>query len=92
MTHVQLLALENVTIGSSTLSWSGGDASQQSTGLELLLELRVNLGVLLSLVEDSLDVVGLLLVGSILGKLLGFGNGLGVLEKVLVLIVGSFMG
>jgi hypothetical protein len=49
MTHVQLLALENVSVRSSALSWSGSDGSQQSTGLELLLEEGVNLGVLLSL-------------------------------------------
>lgn len=48
-TYVQLLALENVSIRSSTLSWSGGDGGQQSTGLELLLEEGVDLGVLLSL-------------------------------------------
>lgn len=81
MTHVKLLALENVTICSSALSRSGSDASQQSTGLELLLEQRVNLGVLLSLVEDSLDVVRLLGVGGLLGELLASGDGLGVLAK-----------
>lgn len=61
---------------------SRGDDGQQSTGLELLLKDGVNLGVLLSLVQDSLNVVGLLLVG-ILGVDLGTSvDGLSVVGLV----------
>lgn len=71
-----------MSIRSSTLSWSRSDGSQQSTGLELLFKKGVNLGVLLSLFEDSLDVAGLLDVGGFglaLSLLESSGNGLGVL-------------
>jgi hypothetical protein len=70
-----------VSIRSSTLSGSGGDGSQQSTGLELLLKEGVDLSVLLSLFEDSLNVARLLDVGGGLlgGRLESSGNGLGVL-------------
>ena len=81
--HVQLLALENVSVSSTALSWSRSEDSQQTTSSELLLEQGVDLGVLFALIQNSLDVVGLLLVGSVLGRggLSSLGDGLGVLER-----------
>lgn len=78
-THVQLFALKDVTIGSAALSWPRGDDGQKSTGLELLLEQGVDLGILLPLLKNSLDLVGLLLVGGLLGSLGTSVDGLGVL-------------
>lgn len=86
--ELELLALKDVTIGATTLSWSGRDGSVQTTGLELRLEQRVDLGLLLALGESALDVgrLGLL---SLLGRsslLLGtgtlLGHGLGVVSLV----------
>jgi hypothetical protein len=79
-THVKLLALEDVTVGTARLARAGSDDGEETTGLELLLEDGVDLGVLLALVEDALDVVGLLLVGRLLGKLAAAEGGLGVLR------------
>ena len=81
-THVELLALENVAVSSAGLSRSRGDDGEQSTSPELLLKDGVDLGVLLSLVEDSLDVVGLLLLLGRLGGLAASGNRLGVVGLV----------
>lgn len=79
-----------MSIRSSTLSWSRSDGSQQSTGLELLFKKGVNLGVLLSLFEDSLDVAGLLDVGGFglaFSLLESSGNGLGVLYDQYVCVM-----
>ena len=61
---------------------SGSDDGQQSTGLELLFEDGVNLCVLLSLVQNSLDVVGLFLVSGLLGDLGASEDGLSVVGFV----------
>lgn len=54
--ELQLFSFENVTIRSTRLSGSRGDAGVESTGLELRFEERVDLGGLLSSRESSLDV------------------------------------
>ena len=69
--ELELLALENVTVGAARLSRSGRDGSVETTGLELGLEEGVDLGLLLALGEDALDVSGLGLLGGLSGGLLG---------------------
>lgn len=78
---VELLALENVAVSATGLTGTRGDDGEQTTGLELLLEQRVELGSLFALVEDALDVVGLLGVGVGLGELSTAGSGLSVLQR-----------
>ena len=71
-THVQLLALQDVSVTSSALSRPGRDGSVKGTGPDLLGQSGVQSGVLLPLGQDSLNVVGLLglaLAGSSLGGL-----------------------
>ena len=83
-THVELLAFEDVSVGPTTLTGSRGDGGQKSTGPELLFEQRVNLGILLSFLEDPLDVVGLFRLSSgVFGGrgLACSGDGLGVLLR-----------
>ena len=81
--EVEFLALEDVTVGSAALTRSGSKDGEETTGLELLLEDRVDFGVLLALVEDSLDVVGLgLLGGGLVGVLGASVDGLGVVSLV----------
>jgi hypothetical protein len=79
-THVQLLALKDVTVGAAGLTGPGRDDGKKTTGLELLLKEGVDLGVLFALSEDTLDVVGLLGGLSGLGLTLG-EDGLGATEK-----------
>jgi hypothetical protein len=81
-THVELLALEDVAVGATRLTGARGDNGEQSAGLELRLEEGVDLGLLLALVEDSLDVVRLLLVRGLLGEFGATEHGLGVLKDV----------
>jgi hypothetical protein len=59
-THVQLLALQDVSVTSSTLSRPGRDGSVKGTGPDLLGQSGVQSSVLLPLGKDSLNVVGLL--------------------------------
>lgn len=66
--HLQLLALENVTIGASRLAGAGRDGSVEASGLELGLEEGVDLGRLLALGEHAENV-------SRLGLRLGILNG-----------------
>lgn len=61
----ELLALEDVTIAAAGLARAGGDNSVQATGLELLLERRVDLAAALLkarslLLLDALGALGLL--------------------------------
>lgn len=81
--ELQLLTLQDVTVSSSALARPGRDNSEESTSLELLLKEGVNLGNLLALLKDSLDVVALLLVGLLSGGGLGTSeSGLGVVRLV----------
>jgi hypothetical protein len=82
--EVELLALENVAVGAARLAGARGDHGEETAGTELLSEVSVDLGVLLALGEDALDVVRLLdLLGSIgSGTLGGVDNGLGVVSLV----------
>lgn len=80
--EVELLALKNVTVGAAGLARTRGDHGEETTGTELLLEVVVDLGVLLALGKDALDVVRLLaLVGGGLSLAL-LGDGLGVVGLV----------
>lgn len=80
--EVELLALKNVTVGAAGLARTRGDHGEETTGTELLLEVVVDLGVLLALGKDALNVVRLLaLVGGGLGLAL-LGDGLGVVGLV----------
>lgn len=80
--EVELLALKNVTVGAAGLARTRGDHGEETTGAELLLEVVVDLGVLLALGKDALDVVRLLaLVGGGLSLAL-LGDGLGVVGLV----------
>lgn len=80
--EVQLLTLKNVTVTSTGLTGPAGDLGEESTLLESRLEVGLDLGLLLSLGQDSLDVVRLLDLGlTSLGGLGRGGNGgLGTLE------------
>jgi hypothetical protein len=77
--ELELLSFENVAVGAAGLTRAGGDDGEETTSLELLFEEGVELGSLFALVEDPLDVVGLLGLGVGLGKLSTSGGGLGVL-------------
>lgn len=86
---LELLALQNVTVGAATLSRSGRDGSVQTTGLELRFEEGVNLGLLLALGKGALDVGRLRLLrllSGVGGVLLGtdalLGHGLSVVRLV----------
>jgi len=81
-THVEFLALKDVTISTTALTRSGSDDGEETTSLELLLEDGVDFSVLLALVENSLDVVGLGLVTRLLGGLGTSVDGLGVVSLV----------
>lgn len=70
LVELELLALKDVAVSTSRLAWAGGDDGEKTTSTEGLVKVRVDLGVLLALGEDTLDVVGLL------GCLLG-GGGVG---------------
>jgi len=82
-THVQLLALQDVSVTSSTLSRPGRDGSVKGTGPDLLGQSGVQSSVLLPLGKDSLNVVGLLGLalagGSLSGSLVSAERG-GVLR------------
>lgn len=70
--EVELRALKNVAVSAAGLAGTRGDEGQETTSAELLGEVSVDLGVLLALGEDALDVVRLL------GLLLGGGGGAGL--------------
>lgn len=78
--ELQLAPLENVAIRTADLARTGADDGKQTTGLELGLEQGVNLGVLLALLENALDVVGLRLRGGLLRQLGTSVDGLSVLN------------
>jgi hypothetical protein len=80
--EVEFLALKDVTIGTTALTRSGSDDGEETTSLELLLENGVDFSILLALVENSLDVVGLRLLGGLLGSLGTSVDGLGVVGLV----------
>lgn len=82
--EVELLALENVTVSAAGLAGARGDDGEKATSAELLGEVGVDLGVLLALGEDALDVVRLLGLLSLLGSGLGLGadDGLSVVRLV----------
>jgi hypothetical protein len=66
----KLLALQDVTVDTSALTWAGSDNSVETTGLELTLDRRLHL-------SGSLDTLLLLLLdGLALLDLLGLGLGL----------------
>jgi len=74
--ELELLALENVSVGTATLSGSGGNGSQHTTGHELVQEGLLNLGILLPLrvllsgLAGPLGVEDLLISLAKLGSLL----------------------
>lgn len=82
--EVELLALKDVAVGAAGLAGARKDHGEETTSAELLGEVGVDLGVLLALGEDALDVVRLLdllgLGGG--GGDLGANNGLGVVSLV----------
>jgi len=80
--EVEFLALKDVTISTTALTRSGSDDGEETTSLELLLENGVDFSILLALVENSLDVVGLRLVGRLVGGLGTSVDGLGVVGLV----------
>lgn len=43
--YLELLALKNVTIGTSRLTWPAADGSIKTTGSELAVEQRVDFGL-----------------------------------------------
>jgi hypothetical protein len=73
-THVQFLALQNVSVTPSALSGPGRDGSVKGTGPDLLGQSGVQGGVLLPLGQDSLNVVGLLGLAFAGGSLGGLGS------------------
>jgi hypothetical protein len=81
-THLELPALQNIAVSATGLARSAGDSSVETTGAELALKQRVNLRHLLALLEDTLDVAGLLLLllalsrGLLLRALAGYGLGI----------------
>ena len=84
-THVELLALENVSVCSSTLTRSRGEDGEQSTRSELLFEQGIDLGVLFTFFQDPFDVVRLFLVLCDLGHgraLASLDEDLGVVRLV----------
>merc|ERR1712048_547097 len=69
--ELELLALQNISVGSSTLSWTGGDSGQHTTSHELISQSLLDLGVPLSLLVLPLGLLGPLLVED---RLLGVGQ------------------
>ena len=83
--EVELLALKDVAVSAARLAGARSDHGEETTSAELLGEVGVNLGVLLALGKDALDVVRLLdLLGLGGGGSRGLGadNGLGVVGLV----------
>ena len=75
LVEFELLALKNVSVTSSALAWARRDASQQSTGVELVGNL---------LVDDSSSASMLELSGHVSGSL-GLGSGfVGLFDLLLV--------
>jgi len=68
--ELELLALEDVAVGTTTLAGARGDASQEAAGLELVGDLGVDNSVLGVGSDLSLHVTGLLGLGSELISLL----------------------
>jgi len=58
--EVELITFKDVSIGSSRLTWSGGDASQQSAALELIGDSLFQTSIGVSGSELSLNVTRLL--------------------------------
>jgi hypothetical protein len=58
--ELELLALKDVTVGAAGLTGAGRDDGVKATGSELGLKKGVDLGLLLTLSNGALDVVGLL--------------------------------
>lgn len=54
--ELKLLAFEDVAIKTARLSGAGADACKQVVGVELVSELRIQLGLFLSVLQDSLHV------------------------------------
>jgi len=54
--ELQLFAFQDVPVTPTALSWSAGNGSVQTTGPELTLQQRVDLGILLSLLKASDDM------------------------------------
>ncbi len=73
LTHLQLLALQNIPITPSTLSRPAANHGIQSPLLEPSLQVGLDFSILLSFGKDSLDVSGLF----DFGRFTGFGGGLG---------------
>ena len=57
---LELGALEDVTVGAAALARAAGDGGVETAGAELLLDERVDLGVLLALGERARHVARLL--------------------------------
>lgn len=58
--ELQLFTLQDVAIAAACLTWTGSDASQKTTGVELVCHLRVDNAVLAANLELGSDVLGLL--------------------------------
>merc|ERR1719166_709941 len=69
--ELELLALQNISVGSSTLARAGRDGSQNTTSHELISEALLDLGIPLSLLVLLLGLLGPLLVED---GLLGVGQ------------------
>jgi len=71
LVELELLALEDVTVGAATLSGAGREADQNAARAELCVDILVNLGVGVASGELGADVLGGL--GFTFGLLLGLG-------------------
>lgn len=83
-THLKLLALKDVAVGTARLTGAAGDGGVEAASSELGFEEGVDLRVLLLLIQVALGVVGELLglIGGLDGGLALFRDGLSVVSLV----------
>lgn len=62
LVELQLLALQNVPITATALSWAGADAGVQTSSGKLVIQVRVKLPVLVTSLELSLHMLRYLLL------------------------------
>ena len=90
--ELELSSLKDISVSSSALSWSGGNAGEESLRREQISQLLIDGRVLLSSSQFSLDGAGLLGSTIVLLGILGLGSillslGSGVLDWVLSVVL-----